>query len=655
MQVDASVTDSHGNPVPDLQASDFRILLDGKPQAVQYCNFVRDAADARPAPVSTPVDPLTAPSGHPAMPSRPIEHAAVRRSIVLFIGDLLTSSESIPAIRAGLKKFVLEQVRPGDLVAIVRSSAGFGALQDFTTDKGMLLAAIDQVRFTSNAVGSAMASAYEPLGLPSLDGLGMKDMVQLEKIDATERVTLETTATLLRIVRRMAGLPGRKSVVLISDGLRLASPDELNPFTQEKDTGTGAFLSPIYTSMRRVVDESLRAGVVVYAIDTRGLSSLNAQASDRLKNDNPAQGLDVRAATQSRRDEYSDNQWGGMFLSGATGGFMITEANRIEAGLERVMADQRGYYLLGFHPPTDAMSPDIVGTPDFHRLKVEVLRPGLTVRSHSGFFGIGDEFQSAMATPAAKMSTAFGSPFPPSEIRLDAEAAYLVGKKDYLIRTAVYIDGKDVAFTGPANHRTGTLRLVVRAFNANGEAAEGGIDETRRIDVDEDGYRRAREFGLIFATTFTVAKPGPYAVRVVCLDDATGKIGAGEELVAIPAAKSDGPRLSGMVFAHDLGTDDHVVPAERPNVYSAGQTVRFRFQFEGRAATPFTLRTRLFRDGVEVWQSESAALVVDAAKFAGGSLVVPTGLGAGTYAMRVDVEDPAGTPLAWQWAKLRIR
>ena len=168
------------------------------------------------------------------------------------------------------------------------------------------------------------------------------------------------------------------------------------------------------------------------------------------------------------------------------------------------------------------MSPDIARTPDYHRLKIEVLRPGLTVRSHGGFFGIGDEYQSAIATGAAKMSTAFGSPFPPSEIRVDAEAAYLVGKKDYLIRTAVYIDGRDVEFTGPANHRTGTLRLVVRAFNANGEPAEGGIDQTCRIDVDEDGYRRAREFGLIYAATFTVAKPGPYAVRVVCLDDATG-------------------------------------------------------------------------------------------------------------------------------------
>jgi hypothetical protein len=123
----------------------------------------------------------------------------------------------------------------------------------------------------------------------------------------------------------IADLPGRKSVVLISDALRLTSPDELDPF-----------LSPIYQSMRRVVDESVRAGVVLYAIDTRGLTSLRPLASDHLEhtpstNDS---GDFVAKMTQSRRDEYSDNQWDGIFLTGQTGGFMITESNRIDAASE---------------------------------------------------------------------------------------------------------------------------------------------------------------------------------------------------------------------------------------------------------------------------------------------------------------------------------
>jgi hypothetical protein len=105
----------------------------------------------------------------------------------------------------------------------------------------------------------------------------------MDKIDSTERAALETTASLLRVIRGMADLPGRKSVVLVSDGLRLASPDEMDPGSGQAAIGTGAFLSSIYDSMRRLVDESVRAGVVLYAIDTRGLTSLRAGASDRMK------------------------------------------------------------------------------------------------------------------------------------------------------------------------------------------------------------------------------------------------------------------------------------------------------------------------------------------------------------------------------------
>ena len=317
VQVDATVTDSHGNPVPDLQASDFRVLLDGKPQEIKYCNFVRVNDAPAPAPATPPADPL-----------------------VLFIGDLATSAESIPGIRAGAKKFVLEQVHPGDLVAVVRSSAGLGALQDFTTDKGMLLAAIDQVRSTS-AVGTGAASAYAPIGQPGLQGFLSLDLAQLDKIDSADRGTLETAATLLPVVRRMADLPGRKSVVLIADQMRLTSPDELDAGSPGgKAVGTGAFLSPIYQSMRRVVDESVRAGVVLYAIDTRGLTSLRALASDHLEPSQsapgrgdpaPLQGIDPYAMTAARRAEYSDNQWGGIFLTAQTGGFMVTESNRLEA------------------------------------------------------------------------------------------------------------------------------------------------------------------------------------------------------------------------------------------------------------------------------------------------------------------------------------
>src|SRR5271157_4499027 len=40
VQVDATVTDSKGNPVPDLKPDDFRVLLDGKPQPLKSAEYV---------------------------------------------------------------------------------------------------------------------------------------------------------------------------------------------------------------------------------------------------------------------------------------------------------------------------------------------------------------------------------------------------------------------------------------------------------------------------------------------------------------------------------------------------------------------------------------------------------------------------------------
>ena len=216
VQVDATVTDAKGNPVPDLKASDFRVLLDGKPQELKYCSYMpvgepRAAAETQP-PLTPPAAKSIVTAAQPAMPAGSIKREQVRRTIVLFVGDLLTSAESMPGIRAGLTKFVKEQMQPGDLVAIVRSSAGLGALQDFTPDKNRLLAAIDLVRWTPNAIGIGGASAYDAIGDPSKPPGYLNQPVGIASVEAA---TLATTTSLLNVLRGMAGLPGRKSLILL--------------------------------------------------------------------------------------------------------------------------------------------------------------------------------------------------------------------------------------------------------------------------------------------------------------------------------------------------------------------------------------------------------------------------------------------------------
>jgi len=675
VQIDATVTDSHGKPVPGLTSDDFQILLDGKPQKIAFCNYIETGRGA-PAPPSRtqrqPSVPKKPEGALPTMPVAPLKREEVRRTVVLFVDDLSMSAESVPAVRRGLRKFIDQQLQPGDLVAIVRASAGLGALQDFTTDRNLLLAAADQVRW--NPAGRGAAWAYASVGInPTEDAQLASSIGRGETISRIEEYTVAVTSSLWRLAHGMTTLPGRKSVVILSDNLPVRTPDEIGPF-QTEVVGSGAG-GRILVSMRRLVDECVRAGVALYAIDTRGLSPLNAQARDRPRQPGapedatpgPPQAATsqpggdwVWSAMQGRRDEYREGQWGAMFLASETGGFMVTEANYIDAGIGRIMSDQSGYYMLGFTPPAEALVPDRYGHPVYHRLKVEVRRPGLHVRSHQGFFGVADEDMAAAPRPELQLAAALESPFQSSGLKMEIQSGFLNARKNIaLIRTAIVLDGRDLEFTGPPIHRTGVIHLIVRAFAANGDQVPGGIDQALRIDLNEDGYERALKYGLIYAGLLPVTKPGPYQVRAACRDENTGKVGTASEFVVVPKLK--GLALSGIFFQRSQAVYDHVRPANGSSDYAPGERAEFALQIINAPSAPLTMRTRLFHEGAQVYQSPATPIQLGAPKagraFTKAAIEIPANLQPGEYLLRVEVEDQLPPPRhakAWQYVRLGV-
>src|SRR5579884_3250779 len=114
VQVDAVVTDSRGRQVTNLSASDFVILEDGRPQKITAFSYVNlGARAAAPAKSVTPIAP-----NEPPAPPPPTTGQQVRRTIVLMVDDFGLSFESAARVRRALTKFVDEQMRPGDLVAV---------------------------------------------------------------------------------------------------------------------------------------------------------------------------------------------------------------------------------------------------------------------------------------------------------------------------------------------------------------------------------------------------------------------------------------------------------------------------------------------------------------------------------------------------------
>ena len=143
VQVDAVVTDKNGKLITDLSPDEVQIFEDGHQQKITNFSFVNPAASSvRPLP-SGPPDK----NAPPLPPTKLLHPEDVRRTIALVVDDLGLSFRSTYDVRNALKKFVDQQMQPGDLVAIIRTIGGIGALQQFTADKRQLHAAIERVNW----------------------------------------------------------------------------------------------------------------------------------------------------------------------------------------------------------------------------------------------------------------------------------------------------------------------------------------------------------------------------------------------------------------------------------------------------------------------------------------------------------------------------
>src|ERR1041384_2059117 len=157
VQVDAVVTDKDGNPIKNLTTTDFEVRQDGKPQKIVFVSYVNTDIREPPAALKNP-DKIT-PVVPPPMPTRPANATRIL-TFVVDDGNCTASRVGMLAAHDALEKFVKEEMRPDDLVAIYQTSAGSSLMQQLTSDKTQLLNVVRKVRW------------YPPRGLCSNQGGG---------------------------------------------------------------------------------------------------------------------------------------------------------------------------------------------------------------------------------------------------------------------------------------------------------------------------------------------------------------------------------------------------------------------------------------------------------------------------------------------------
>jgi VWFA-related protein len=630
IQVDAVVTDKSGKVVPNLRPEDFEIFVNGKPQQITNFSFIT----VEPQPVEQPRAAAqkiskNAPTAPPVPPVR-LRPEQVNRTIALVVDDLTLSFESVGSVKKALKKFVDEQMQPGDLVAIVRVGSGSGALQQFTSDKQQLYAAIEGVRY--NPLVGRIA-ALEPMRNGNLTSIGCSSTPTKHKGDApgivhfgdVEKIRDDILANASLkaanfIIKGMSDLPGRKAVMFLSEGFKLVCGDD------------AYFNNMMRETLRQLVDSANRSGVVVYTMDARGLQPVGLQAADDVNKDpTPAtissgttmSGDAITEAIEFRRREIRETQNGLIELAKQAGGFAVYDTNDLSGGIRKALDDQKSYYLIGYQP--DASSFDATKS-RFNRLTVKVKEPGLKVRYRSGFFGIKDEdIKTVASTPQQQVIKALTSPFASAGISLRLTPLYgNDAKAGSFVRSLVHISAKDLTFTDkPDGMHEAVVNIVAYTFGDSGSVADS-VGETHTITLTDKLYQRALASGLVYSLNVPIKNAGSYQLRVAVRDGKSEKVGSASQFINVPDIKKDRLTLSGIALssydpkqasnraskaghqASEMSGDTTLTQAALRR-FRAGHVLQFAYaiynaKLDGRTKGPqLTTQIRLYRDGQEIY------------------------------------------------------
>jgi len=454
VNVEAVVTDRQGNRVTGLKPSDFRLRVDGKDVPVDYFSEVKEGRVLAPA-AAEPAEKRAA-QGAPAV--QQVAEGKIGTYYLVFVDDYFTVGPQRDQVLKGLKAD-LAKLNPEDRMAIVSYDGGrLAMISNWSGSAADLGAALDRAAqrkshgFERRVEGRSFASdqsfASQEVGdATPLDisqrapGLTGTQSAYGELLIAQIKADVQAAVSAMRA---FAAPQGRKVMLLLSGGW---------PFSvQSFITGGNGMPSHELPEGDKVLAPLTRTanllGYTLYPVDVPGVQTGAADAEAV----SPA-GLDSRGEQEIEGSLY--------FLAQQTGGKALVNSNRI-AALSGASADTRSFYWLGF-------TPDWKRNDKPHDIKLVTLRPGLRVRSRTGFLDLSHKAEVSMKVESALL---FGGlpggasmPMKVGEIkrnrRGELEVPLTLGLPVDLM-TVVPVDGKYNA----------QLELRFAASNSDGSASE---------------------------------------------------------------------------------------------------------------------------------------------------------------------------------------
>lgn len=505
VNVEVYVTDKQGNRVTGLTKDDFEVYQDDKP--VEVSNFFVVEA-GRPL-VEFGTLPLPEAEGpervDPRIAPRPELPQEQRLSLVVYVDNFNIRPFNRNRVLRELRVFLGEQVSVGDRVMLVSYDRTLRIRRPFTTDP--------------QAVGSALLELETETGHASQFDNDRRQVIEriedarnasealvwarswADEVNNNLRFTL---GALKDMVNSLAGLPGRKAILYVSDGIPMVPGQEMFHAVDAKFSGgsaiTESFGYDMSRKFRELADQANANRVTFYTIDAAGLR-VGESISVENRRAQPV-GLDS-IATHNVQSPLR-------YIADVTGGVAIVNRNRVLPHLEQVAQDFNTYYSLGYNAPPAPRG-------RYHEIDVKVKRKGLSVRHREGY---RDKTVEARMSDGTLSALRFELERNPIGASIAFEAPRPRENRFYLVPVKVRIPIANIVQVPRADSWEGRLRLYVAARDDDGDSS--GVQQlVVPVSIPGSEIELARTQDYVYSVDLLM-RPGPHRVAVGIRDELAG-------------------------------------------------------------------------------------------------------------------------------------
>jgi len=571
--VDVVVTGKDGQPVMGLNAEDFAVTENGKPQSITSFEAHSGGTAQAAKPVSVAELP---PNTFTNIP----QTAPTDSLTVLLLDSLNTAPNDQRFVKQQILAF-LKTVRPGRRMAIFTLSNHLRFVQGFSDDPATLAAALNNPRLGTNPKSSPLLQSdqeksadqqtianmqeHDPAGAAALS-----DFLQEQKTEQADVRAKLTLTAFQDLGHYLAGFPGRKNIVWFSGSFPLmlfppaAGSIDAQRFNDEAVKKTDALLSAAQVSVYPIGAQGVAASVIFDADHQAAGATTGQQAQQQIASDRQMEMTD-RDAAEAAMDQIAQD----------TGGIAIRNTNGLADAINRVLQHGSTYYTLTYTPTHGE------NDGQFRKIQVRLTGPGHSkgarLAYRQGYYALDARAsQKLAATPGDNSSG--GDPLRPlMDLGMPASTQVPLVVRVQKIESDGQIAGGNAAIQGARTRYAVTFMLSAKdlQFQANPDGSQHDRVEAtllvynqegrplnwlvREVPLDMDAARFAKVqgTGIHFKLEIDAPKEG-LALRSGVYDLNAEKAGtlemALDRIAAEPPAEVAGDSTSPLKLADNVAT-----------------------------------------------------------------------------------------------------